>query len=925
MTDIQGHYEVDGLSLGDHVLRVYAADYPAVETSIALEDTSEQDFSLSRGGHTLTVHVYDSKTLLPISGVRALLSRDGIPIGYFVTNAEGEALMTELSVGSYEIEELTSMGLPRTTVELSTNETLEIQLPFQALSPMHAQLGPLVPSFPAAVSYSANAGSQTYGSLDSELQTESVCMLFSAVPNQCSRWRCPFPYSYYLWLGRRVLDFGVLTGKPVAHMHTERFVNDPGLNLIAHSSDWVARTVQSDSRWCLWESFFRYGTIYHGRAHWYSTEASSDQALTYNFSEELGRSIAEMYANGPRTPLYASTRVGYVEIFHFGDSEFDDLTLGYGGIDSVSLELRNISVDGPTPLKANRVVTGREPRLGEVVEYQSSSTGERHLRFRIDAEATYQLDDDYKFLTGYIEDLAALPCLQNCFGHAIDHTRTTFTNRLFSAHAYVPAFAIEEQVVGEGDIEYEKLIGYETTGSDGYQWYTEDSVVRLTAAPRAGYEFKEWRWHGSGFYETSAATTIVLTMTEDVQVTAIFERPEDEDEGNEFTSHTPEDKFGPLGYDPENVTAGSEQRFIKSTETLDYRIDFWNKPDAVVPTQDAVIIDWLDPAVFDISTLEITRVGFLNWDLEISSGQVVDTRIDCMPEMNIAVEITAGLGMEIPGFANNGDLDENTLVFWFHCIDPATGEWPEDPMAGFLPPFNPETGFEIGWIEYSVDSVAGLESGTELANVAYVEFDFAGDIYDHPAPKVDPDVEPADPAPWINTIDAAGPNSRIESLPNTSENEVLTIRWSGEDDEGGSGIARYDIYVSTDDEPFELWLESTSDMEALFEGIPGHTYAFYTRATDNVGHVEGVPPTPDAVTAVVSDLAIDAGPRPNGGGRRTGDVGGMPPSCTTATRVIWSLRSIGATGTAVPGRLCTARGGGRFPIATCMPTTTRTS
>jgi len=317
-----------------------------------------------------------------------------------------------------------------------------------------------------------------------------------------------------------------------------------------------------------------------------------------------------------------------------------------------------------------------------------------------------------------------------------------------------------------------------------------------------------------------------------------------------YTSKTPEDKFGPAGFDASDVLPGDEVRFIAQDQTLDYRVEIWNKPTAVVPTQDAIIIDRIDPTVFDVSTLEVTRVGFLNWDLPISSGQVVDMRIDCMPEMNIAVEIKAGLGMEVPGFANNADIDENTLVFWFHTIDPATGEWPEDPMAGFLPPFNPETGFEIGWIEYTVDPVDGLATGTELANVAYVEFDFAGDIYEHPAPKVDPDVEPAEPAPWINTIDAAGPTSQVEAMPATTGNEVLTIRWNGQDDAGGSGIASYDIYVATDEGPFDLWLDDTTDTEALFTGDVGHQYAFYSVATDNVGHREDAPLTAEAETVV---------------------------------------------------------------------------
>ena len=73
------------------------------------------------------------------------------------------------------------------------------------------------------------------------------------------------------------------------------------------------------------------------------------------------------------------------------------------------------------------------------------------------------------------------------------------------------------------------------------------------------------------------------------------------------TSISPEDKFGPAGYDAPGTPTGSEQRFLVPGETFAYRIEMWNKPDAPVPTQDATIYDFLDPAVFDLSTFEFPR------------------------------------------------------------------------------------------------------------------------------------------------------------------------------------------------------------------------------------------------------------------------------------------------------------------------------
>ena len=328
-------------------------------------------------------------------------------------------------------------------------------------------------------------------------------------------------------------------------------------------------------------------------------------------------------------------------------------------------------------------------------------------------------------------------------------------------------------------------------------------------------------------------------------------QPEGEEEDSDTTqvrtSQTPEDKFGVSGYDAPGASPGSEERYVRDSQTLDYRIEFWNREDAAVPTQDAIILDELDPALVDLSSLELMRIGFLDWDAELPGVRAIDTRIDCRPEMNIAVDVKAGLGMEIPGFAHNNDINENTLVWWFHTVDPQTGEWPEDPMAGFLPPYNPATGFEIGWVEFSVDPQPDLASGTAIPNQSYVEFDFAGDLFDHPAPKD----EGENPSPWINTIDAGVPASNVLVLPAQMTAPEFLVEWSGTDDAGGSGIAAYDIYVATDGGAYELWLDDTTDTSATYPGEPFHTYVFYSIATDNVGHVEPPKAAAEATTQTI--------------------------------------------------------------------------
>jgi len=307
-------------------------------------------------------------------------------------------------------------------------------------------------------------------------------------------------------------------------------------------------------------------------------------------------------------------------------------------------------------------------------------------------------------------------------------------------------------------------------------------------------------------------------------------KKEDGDDGRNYTSHTPEDKYGPGGYDAP-ATPGSElSRYLAPAGAFDYRIEFWNKTDAEVPTQDAVIEDTLDLTVFDLNTLELTRVGFLQWDIVIPGGQFIDTRIDLRPEMNLAVDVTASV-----------DYGTGKIRWWFHAVDPLTGEYPENPFSGFLPPYNPATGFEIGWVEFRVGIHNDLPSGTQIVNQAFVEFDFAGDILDHPAPKE---------GPWINTIDISSPSSTVSPISQSIGSETFTVSWTGSDNPGGSGIASFDIYVSEHDGPFMPWLIGTTDVAAMYEGVDGSHYAFYSVARDNVGNIEASPVVADTETTI---------------------------------------------------------------------------
>jgi hypothetical protein len=194
------------------------------------------------------------------------------------------------------------------------------------------------------------------------------------------------------------------------------------------------------------------------------------------------------------------------------------------------------------------------------------------------------------------------------------------------------------------------------------------------------------------------------------------------------------------------------------------------------------------------------------------------------------------------------DIDTNGMVRWtFNSLDPYTGQPPEDPQAGFLPPIT-ESGYEIGWVNYKVKPKPNLPTGTQIRNQAFVKFDVGPW---KPAPP-NPDSEIPGYGPWVNTIDSGPPASRVKPLPNSIPSTTFTVEWEGMDDENGSGIRDYTIYVSEDGDSFTQWIAHTTETSAEFTGELEKIYYFYSRAEDNVGNVEEAPSEADAITTVTT-------------------------------------------------------------------------
>ncbi len=285
-------------------------------------------------------------------------------------------------------------------------------------------------------------------------------------------------------------------------------------------------------------------------------------------------------------------------------------------------------------------------------------------------------------------------------------------------------------------------------------------------------------------------------------------------------SYDPNDIIGPGGV--------GEGRWIAAQSTLSYMIRFENDAEkATAPAAVVRITQTLDSDL-DFSSFRLGTFGFGDIVITDAVGLAsFETRLDYRDSLGIYLDVRAGIDVE------TGE------AFWeLKSIDPATGEVPFSPLVGFLPP-NANGVEGQGYVTYSVRAKSTVQSGDVIDAVASIVFD---------------QNEAIETPPIFNTIDAGEPTSQVQALASQNFPGFL-VTWSGADDDGGSGIRYYDIYVSENGGAFQLWLDDTSATEArYFDTTPGNTYAFYSVAIDLVGHREAAPTEGDAVTLAIEPI-----------------------------------------------------------------------
>jgi hypothetical protein len=280
----------------------------------------------------------------------------------------------------------------------------------------------------------------------------------------------------------------------------------------------------------------------------------------------------------------------------------------------------------------------------------------------------------------------------------------------------------------------------------------------------------------------------------------------------------PNELRGPTGYAP--------LAYVKADATLPYTVYFENVTNATATARQIQIVNQLDPNL-DPRTVRIQQISFGSYRVVVPENRsFYQARVQLNTNFNgLWADVSAGV-----------DIQSGQVRWTLTAIDPNSGEQPQSALLGLLPP-NDTNQVGEGYVTYTVQPKAGTPTGTVITNKATIIFD---------------NNEPIDTNPWWNTVDSGVPTSAVSALPSVSSNTIFTVSWFGVDDKGGSGVGSYDIFVSDNGGPYQSWQTGTTLTTAAYTGQPGHIYAFYSVATDNVGNREADHATPDAFTTITN-------------------------------------------------------------------------
>lgn len=176
--------------------------------------------------------------------------------------------------------------------------------------------------------------------------------------------------------------------------------------------------------------------------------------------------------------------------------------------------------------------------------------------------------------------------------------------------------------------------------------------------------------------------------------------------GDRVSSYDPNDIIGPAGKGP--------QRYVSRGERLAYTIDFENVSNATASAQMIRVTLPEDPNL-DWSTLQLDTIAM---------GHDSDSNLVGKRPSAVALEST-GLTSDNGYLVKTSVTDEGGKLVWVMRVwdDTTEDNFPDDALAGILPPNNPETHCGEGYVKYSVCVKADAPQNAVITAKGTIVFD----------------------------------------------------------------------------------------------------------------------------------------------------------------------------------------------------------
>lgn len=278
-------------------------------------------------------------------------------------------------------------------------------------------------------------------------------------------------------------------------------------------------------------------------------------------------------------------------------------------------------------------------------------------------------------------------------------------------------------------------------------------------------------------------------------------------------SYDPNEVIGPEGYD--------SVRWVSINDVLNYTIMFENDPEFATAAAQKVDVRFDFQNKAWMKGFGIGGYSFSNMSFQVAKpSNAYQQRIDLKDSLGYYVDLIGGL-----------DVAKQQGFWTFNTIDPETGYAPMQAERGLLP-VNDSTHVGEGAVTFQLKPYEGLKTGDTISIAAKIVFDQNDTI---PTNR------------WTNKIDAGMPESKLTAETHPTLPNVYNLKFTGKDDEGGSGIRHLLLYLANHNGIYEEIDTVKVDSILAFPVEAGKQYKLYSIAVDNTGNREPAKMEPDVV------------------------------------------------------------------------------